>query len=252
MPTTLMALAAGAVAALAASLTLPAAIAQAAVPAVPAPQQSLSVAGYQQFGCLSNGNPTYEEISGTITVPAATDINGTPGISADIYNLGGFPGGVSAGVGVDNSNHQAFYFAYGQWNGQPVTAMSVQPGDKLGVSIDYEGSAQYVVVLYDQTTGQAWSQANPDTNASLGCQTGAYEQSPYPSYDFTTKTTPITFHATTVSWQDQGQPGTSKLLSPPPAGARLFRYTLINTSGATVAVTSKPTDHNNNFTITDK
>jgi hypothetical protein len=45
--------------------------------------------------------------------------------------------------------------------------------------------------------------------------------------------------------------GASKLLGTLPAYAKLHGYTLVTTSGTTVAVTSKPADHNN-FTITDK
>jgi hypothetical protein len=36
-----------------------------------------------------------------------------------------------------------------------------------------------------------------------------------------------------------------------PAHASLNRRTLVTTTGSRVAITSKPTDHNNNFTITD-
>ncbi len=53
-------------------------------------------------------------------------------------------------------------------------------------------------------------------------------------------------------WAEQGQ-GTasvSKLLATPPAHAKLYRYTIMTTSGAAMAVTSKPTGHNNNFTVT--
>ena len=87
----LMTLAAGA-AALATGLALPTTVAQAALAtasSVPKPHQSLYVAGYQQTGCHHQGYPVYVEISGTIKVPAATDINGTPGISYDIYSFGG-------------------------------------------------------------------------------------------------------------------------------------------------------------------
>lgn len=257
MMRTLSTLMAGAAAAtLAVGVALPAAAAQAAVVSaakVPAPYQSLYVAGYQQAGCNNNGYPVYVEIQGTITVPAATDPGGTPGISYDIYSFGGVNSGVNAGVAVDNSDDQAFYFPYGQWNGMPVTApFSVQPGDKLEVTIENEGTSGYLVELFDASNGQEWSQVNPDPNADQ-CQAAAYEVSPYPSYNYTTQTTPVAFDNTRVWWGEQGQ-GTasvSKLLGTPPAYAKLYRFNLVNTSGANVAVTSKPTDSDNNFTVTD-
>jgi hypothetical protein len=254
MRTTLATLAGGAAAALAAAL-LPTAAQAASTQAVtvPAPHPSLYVAGYQQVGCNHNGYPVYIEMSGTITVPTATDPTGTPGISYDIYSYGGLTGGVSGGVAVDNSGDQAFYTAFGEWNGSPVTALSVQPGDKLQVTIENEGSSGYLVEIFDENSGQEWAQENPDSSASE-CQVAAYEQSPYPAYDFTTKTTPVAFDFTRVWWGEQGQgvAKVSKLLGKLPAYAKLHRFNLVNTGGAKVAVTSKPTDSNNNFTITDK
>jgi hypothetical protein len=255
MRTIIAALAAGAATTLAATLALPTAAQAATIraSAVPAPQKSLSVAGYQQVGCNHSGYPVYIEMSGTIKVPTATDPTGTPGISYDIYSLGGLSGGVNGGVAVDNSGGQAFYTAFGEWNGLPVTAFSVQPGDKLEVTIEDEGSSGYLVEIFDDNSGQEWTQVNADSSASE-CQVAAYEESPYPSYDFTTKTTPIAFDFTRVWWGEKGQgvAKVSKLLGKLPAYAKLHRFTLVNTSGATVAVTSKPTDSANNFTITDK
>jgi hypothetical protein len=255
MRTMLAALAAGAAATLAATLALPAA-AQAATTlasAVPAPQKSLYVAGYQQTGCNHNGYPVYIEISGTVKVPTATDPTGTPGISYDLYSFGGLNSGVSGGVAVDNSDDQAFYTAFGEWNGLPVTAFSVQPGDKLQVTIENEGSSGYLVEIFDENSGQEWAQVNPDSSANE-CQAAAYEESPYPSYDFTTKTTPVAFDFTRVWWGEEGQgvAKVSKLLGKLPTYAELYRFNLVNASGATVAATSKPTDSNNNFTVTDK
>jgi hypothetical protein len=252
-------LGAGTAAALAATLIFPAA-AQAATasPAkVPAPTKSLFVAGYEQVGCHDNGYPVYIEISGTITVPTATDINGTPGISSDYYSIGGpaatgTTGPVSGGVSVDNSGGQAFYVAYGEWNGQPVTAFSVQPGDKLEVTIEDEGSSGWLVELFDSRTGQEWTQTNP-SNASE-CEIGAFEGNAYPSYDFLTQTTPVAFDFSRVWWGEEGQgvASVSKLVGKPPAYAKLLRNNMTNSSGTVVAATSKPTDSNNNFTVTDK
>jgi hypothetical protein len=122
MRATLITLAAGAAtAALAPGLTFPAA-AQAATAAVataaagvPAPVKSLFVAGYEQLGCGPNTYPQYTKISGTIVVPTADDVTGTPGISSDVYDLGGINSGVVGGVSVDNSGGQAFYTAFAQW-----------------------------------------------------------------------------------------------------------------------------------------
>jgi Peptidase A4 family len=251
----LITLAAGA-AALATGLAVPATTAQAAAAmtrSAPKPHHSLRVAGYQQTGCHHHGYPVYVEISGTIKVPAATDINGTPGISYDIYSFGGVHSGVNAGVAVDNSGGQAFYTAFGQWNGAPVTAFAVQPGDKLQVTIEDEGSSGYLVEILNESNSQEWAQTNPDSSASR-CQVAAYEESPYPAYNHTTRTSPIAFRFTRVWWGEQGQ-GTasvSKLLGKLPAHAKLSRYTLFSTKGSKVAVTSSPADHSNNFTITDK
>jgi Peptidase A4 family len=259
MRATLATLAAGATAALAASLILPAA-AQAATgsPAkVPAPLKSEIVAGYEQDGCRNNGYPVYVEISGSITVPTATDIDGTPGISSDYYSFGGpagvgTSGPVSGGVAVDNSDDQAFYTAYGEWNGKPVTAFSVQPGDKLEVTIEDEGSAGWQVEIFDETSGLEWTQTNP-SNADP-CVVGAYEENAVPSYDYLTQTTPVAFDAIRVFWGEQGQrvASVSKLLGKLPAHAKLYRFNMTNSSGATIAATSKPTDRHNNFTVTDK
>jgi hypothetical protein len=252
----LITVAAGA-AALATGLALPAGTAQAATaPArsVPQPHHSLRVAGYQQTGCHHQGYPVYVEISGTIKVPAATDINGTPGISYDIYSFGGKNNGVNGGVAVDNSGGQAFYTAFGQWNdGAPITAFAVQPGDKLQVTIEDEGSSGYLVEISDESTGQEAAATNPDASANR-CQVAAYEKSAYPAYDHTTKTSAIAFRFTRVWWGEKGQgkASVSKLLGKLPAHARLNRFTLVSTKGSKVAVTSKPADHNNNFTITDK
>ena len=70
MRTTLAALAAGAAATLAATLALPPAAQAATIraSAVPAPQKSLTVAGYQQVGCNHSGYPVYIEMSGTINI----------------------------------------------------------------------------------------------------------------------------------------------------------------------------------------
>jgi hypothetical protein len=247
---------AAAAAALATGLAGPATIAQAATPAastLPKAQHSLYVAGYQQTGCHYKGYPVYVEISGTIKVPAATDVNGTPGISYDIYSFGGKNIGVDAGVAVDNSGGQAFYTAFGQWNGTPTTAFSVQPGDKLVVTIEDEGSSGYLVEIFNDSTGQEWAATNPDASANR-CQVAAYEKSAYPAYDHTTKTSAIAFRDSQVWWGEKGQgkASTSKLLGKLPAHARLNRYSLVTTKGSVVAVTSKPANQNSNFTITDK
>jgi hypothetical protein len=251
----LIPLAAGA-AALATGLVSPATTAHAAAAATasaPKAHHSLHVAGYQQTGCHSHGYPVYVEISGTIKVPAATDINGTPGISYDIYSFGGAHNGVNGGVAVDNAGGQAFYTAFGQWKGAPVNAFAVQPGDKLEVTIEDEGSAGYLVEIFDEATNQEWAETNPDSSATR-CQVAAYEESPYPSYDYTTKTSAIAFRFSRVWWGERGQgvASVSKLLGKLPAHAKLFRYNLVSTKGSKVAVTSSPADHGNNFTITDK
>jgi hypothetical protein len=124
---TLITLGAGA-AFLAAGLILPAAARAGTVTAAgpPPAQNSYFLAGYEQLGCQNHAYPVYAEIAGTITVPAASYINATPGISSDIYNIGGFPNGVSAGVAVDNSGGHAYYAPFGQWgaSGGQVTARS--------------------------------------------------------------------------------------------------------------------------------
>jgi hypothetical protein len=255
MRRTLITLTTGAAALALAGLALPAA-AQAAVASAanaPASQKSSFVAGYDQVGCLKNAYPQYVEISGTIVVPTATDIDGTPGISSDVYDLGGIDSGVIGGVAVDNSGDQAFYTAYAQWgNGAPASAFSVEPGNKLQVTIENEGSSGWLVEIFDEASGQEWTEVNPDTNASP-CVTGAFEE-PNPSYDHLTQTTPVKFDFTRVWWGEQGQgvATVSKLLGKPPAHADLHRFTLVNSSGTAMAVTSKPTDSSNNFTVTDK
>jgi peptidase A4-like protein len=253
MRTTLMTCAA--VAALAAGLVFPAA-AQAATSGaatVPAPHKSLYVAGYAQAGC--GGGPLYVEITGNIVVPAATDLNGPPGESSDILKMGALGIGVTAGVFVGSDAGQAYYHAFWQAEGTTggTAPFPVSPGDVLEVTIDYEGSSGWLVQINDATTLQTYSQVftGPAVPDSL-CEAAAYEQSPYPHYDVTTQTSPIAFYDLRVRWSDGSGYRTSKLLGTPPAGARLYRYTLINTSETTVAVTSKPTGHNNNFTITDK
>lgn len=260
MRTTLIALAAGAATTLAATLALPAAAQAATVAAagVPAPQKSPFVAGYEQYGCQQSGYPVYVQIQGTITVPTATDVTGTPGISSDYYAVGGIAAAgstlpVSAGVSVDNSGGQAFYVAYGEWNGMPVTAFSVQPGNKLEVTIEDEGASGWLVELFDAATGQEWAQTNPGGNSDQ-CVARAFEGNAYPSYDHLTQTTPVAFGHTRVWWGEQGQPvaKVSKLLGTRPAYAKFYRYTLVNSNGTVAAVTSKPTDRNNNFTITDR
>jgi hypothetical protein len=250
-----IACAAGA-AALATGLVLPAASAQAATASalrVPKPAKSLSVAGYRQTGCHHRGYPVYVEIIGTIKVPAATNVNGTPGISYDIYSFGGVKTGVNGGVAVDNSGGQAFYTAFGQWNGAPTTAFSVQPGDKLQITIQDKGASGYLVEIFDEQSGQEWTQTSPDSSASR-CKLGAFEESPYPAYDHTTKTSQIDFRYSRVFWGERGQgkASVSKLLGKLPAHAKLNRYNLINTKRSAVADTSKPADHHNNFKITDK
>lgn len=68
------------------------------------------------------------------------------------------------------------------------------------------------------------------------------------------RTSPIAFRFSRVWWGERGQ-GTasvSKLLRKLPVQAKLYRYNLVSTKGSRVAITSSPTDRNNNFTITDK
>jgi hypothetical protein len=243
-------------AALAIGFTLPASLAQAATgrgQSVPKAQKSRSFAGYQQTGCHQNGFPVYVEMIGTIKVPAATDVNGTPGISYDIYSFGGPANGVAGGVAVDNSGGQAFYTAFGRWHGTPTTAFSVQPGDKLQVTIEDKGSSGYLVEIFDAATDQEWAQTNPDSSATQ-CKVAAYEESPYPAYDHTTKTSQIAFRAIRVFWGERGQgkASVSKLLGKLPAHAKLNRYNLVNTHGSAVADASNPADQGNNFTITDR
>jgi hypothetical protein len=256
MRTTLMTRAAVAAAALTAGLVFPAA-AQAATSGaatVPAPMKSLYVAGYRQLGC--NGGPLYVEITGNIVVPAATNLNGPPGESSDILNIGSIGSGVTAGVFVGSDAGQAYYHAF--WSVVGTTTGGTAPfpvsaGDVLEVTIAYLGSSGWQVVIDDASTQQNYSQtfAGPPVPASF-CQAGAYEQSPYPHYDVTTQTSPIAFYDLRVRWSGPTGYRTTKLLGTLPGHAKLHRYNLINTSQATVAVAGKPTGSNNNFTITDK
>jgi hypothetical protein len=251
MRRTLMTLAVGA-AAVAAGAIFPAAAQAATVSVVPAPAGSLFVAGYEQLGCHHNAYPQYTAVRGEIVVPVATAIHGAAGLSYDVYSIGGINSGVVGGVEVANANGQAYYTAYAQWGfGAQVTAFSVNPGDKLIVTIVDQGSTGWTVEIEDG--GQEFFQTNPDTNASP-CVAGAYEQNDYPTYDHLTQTTPVAFDFSQVGWVMQGQPisTTSKLLAAPPAYARLSRYNMVDSGGAVVAATSKPADSNNNFTITDK
>jgi Peptidase A4 family len=259
MRTTLTTLMAGTAAALAAGLALPTAAAQAATATaqaataaakVPAPQKNTFYAGYQQLGCQHNAYPEYIEISGTIVVPTVKNPSGTPGISSDVYDLGGSEG-VLGGVSVNNANDQAYYTAFAQWgDGAPVSApFAVNPGDQLEVTIENEGSSGYMVEIEDG--GQEWTEWNPDTDASP-CAVGAFVE-PNQTYDHVTQTTPVAFDYTTLWWGEQGQgvASVSKLLATPPKYAKLYRYTLVNSSsGQKMAVTSKPIDKYN-FTVTD-
>jgi hypothetical protein len=254
MRTTLMTLGAG-TAVLAAGLILPAAADAATITTAgpPAPQNSYFLAGYEQLGCQNQARPVYSEIAGTITVPVATYINGTPGISADIYNIGGTTTGVSAGVAVDNSGGHAFYAPFGQWGnsgGQVTAPFSAQPGDKLEVTIEDEGASGWMVEILDERSGQEWTRFSPDAS-DQPCQAGAYVESDSPAYDFLTQTSPVAFDFTRVWWEEQNLAGVSNLLGTPPSGATLFRYNLINNSTTVVAATSKPADADNNFTVTD-
>jgi hypothetical protein len=127
---------------------------------------------------------------------------------------------------------------------------SAQPGDKLDVTIENEGSTGWLVEIFDEHSGQEWTRFSPDAD-DQPCQAGAYEESASPVYDFLTQTTPVAFDFTRVWWAEQNLAGVSKLLGTPPPAATLFRYNLINNSNTVVAATSKPTDDDNNFTVTD-
>jgi len=255
MRSIVIALRAGAAAALAAALILPAAAQADAVTAAgastpPAPQNSHLLAGYEQLGCQNHAYPVYNQIVGTITVPAATYINGTPGISADVYNIGDPIDGVSAGVAVDNSGGQAFYFPFGQWgtSGGSITApFSAQPGDKLVVVIQNDGSSGWGVLIIDEQSNKHWGAVRPDPGMRP-CDAGAFEET---TYHFLTQTTPVAFDHTIVYWEEQNRTGFGKLLATPPGGATLLRYNFVNSSNTVVASTSKPTDNNYNFTVTD-
>jgi Peptidase A4 family len=235
-------------------LTLPAGARAAAgrAASVPAPAKSLFVAGYEQLGCVPNAYQQYTKISGTIVVPTADDMTGPAGSSFDVYDLGGIGSGVVAGVSVDNAGGQAFYTAFAQWGyGAPVSFMPVQPGETVQVTIQNQGAPGYLVDI--TAAGETGFQTTPDTNASP-CVAGAFEQSDYPTYDHLTQTTPVAFDHIRVWWAQQGQPAATKtkLLGTPPAHATLYRYSLVNSAGTVIAAASKPTDHDNNFTITDK
>ena len=131
----------------------------------------------------------------------------------------------------------------------------VQVGNKLQVEIQSEGSGNWQVEIIDETTNQEWSQTNPDSSMPKNaCTAGAFESSSYPSYDVLTKTKPVTFSFSRVLWGQKGQrkASVSKLLGKLPAHAKLARYTLVNTHGDAMAITYKPRDNDNNFTIADR
>jgi hypothetical protein len=254
------------------TLALPAGAASAATvnaatthkPKVPKATKTHYGAGYAQVGCGRKGYPRYVQILGDITVPTTTDAGGTPGNSTDYYTLGpyrktgrGLFHGVAAGVAVLTDADQSFIYAYGQWAGLPIVRASfpVEAGDKLQVEIADQGSGNWRVEITDETTDQQWLQTNPDSSMPTdACAAGAYESSSYPVYDVLTKTTPITFRYIRLLWGEKGQgvASVSKMLGKPPAHARLVRYSLVNPAGHTRAVTSRPKDHDNNFTVTDK
>jgi hypothetical protein len=129
--------------------------------------------------------------------------------------------------------------------------MPVQPGEQVRVTITNQGAPGYLVDI--TAAGQTAFNTSPDTNASP-CVAGAVEQSDFPTYDHLTQTTPVAFHASRVWWAQEGQPTATetKLLSTPPAHAKLYRYNLVNTGGTVIAAASTPTDSNKNFTVTDK
>jgi len=230
---------------------------------LPKPGNSRYVAGYAQVGCGRKGYPQYVQILGDITVPKATDAGGTPGNATDYYTLrpgrnpNGASTGVAAGVAVLTDAGNSFIYAYGLWHGLPLVRASfpVQTGDKLEVEIQNEGSGNWRVEITDETTGQEWTQTNPDGSMSQNaCTAGAFVSTSYPSYDVLTKTTPVTFSFSRVLWGQKGQrkASVSKLLGKLPAHAKLARYTLVNTHGHAMAITYKPRDNDNNFTIADK
>jgi hypothetical protein len=259
-----LAILAGGTAAL--TLALPVSVAYARpVTAVKVPKAGNSryVVGYAQVGCGRKGYPQYVQILGDITVPKATDADGTPGNSTDYYTLrpgrnpNGASTGVAAGVAVLTDAGTSFIYAYGLWHGLPIARASfpVQSGDKLQVEIQNEGSGNWRVEITDETTDQQWSQTNPDASMPKNaCTAGAFESSSYPAYDVLTKTKPVTFSFSRVLWGQKGQrvASVSKLLGKLPAHAKLVRYNLVNTHGHIIAATSKPKDHDNNFTVTDK
>jgi hypothetical protein len=230
---------------------------------VPKPGNSRYVAGYAQVGCGRKGYPQYVQILGDITVPKATDAGGTPGNSTDYYTLrpgrnpNGASTGVAAGVAVLTDAGSSFIYAYGLWHGLPIVRASfpVQSGDKLQVEIQNEGSGNWRVAITDETTNQEWSQTNPDASMPKNaCTAGAFESTSYPSYDVLTKTKPVTFSFSRVLWGQKGQrkASVSKLLGKLPAHSKLLRYTLVNTHGHAMAITYKPSDNDNNFTIADR
>jgi hypothetical protein len=260
---------AGGAAALTLALPISAASASRAAPAAahiataPKASNSRYVAGYAQVGCGRKGYPQYVQILGDITVPKTTDADGTPGNATDYYalrpgrNPSGASRGVSAGVAVLTDAGNSYFYAYGLWYGLPIVRASfpVQPGDKLQVEIENEGSGNWRVEITDETTDQQWVQTNPDGSMPKNaCTAGAFESSSFPVYDVLTKTKPATFSFSRLLWGQKGQgvASVSKLLGSPPAHAKLVRYSLVNTGGHALAVTSKPKDRNNNFTVTDK
>lgn len=253
MRRTLVTLTAGA-AVLAAGLILSAAAQAATVPAVravvtvPAPQNSHLLAGYLQQGCQSGAYPVYNQIIGTITVPEADYVNGAPGISADVYNIGDPADGVSAGVAVDNSDGQAFYSPFAQWgtSAEGTAPWPAKPGDKLTVVIQNDGASGWGVIIIDQQSGKNWGEVNPDSMQP--CEAGAFEET---TYHFLTQTTPVAFDHSIVYWTEPNQTGYGKLLGTPPAGAALLRYNFVNSSNTAVAVPSNPADSNYDFTVTD-
>jgi Peptidase A4 family len=257
---------AGGTAALTLALPVPAAYASPATAhkvTVPKAGNSRYVAGYAQVGCGSKGYPQYVQILGNITVPKATDADGTPGNSSDYYtarpgrNPNSASKGVAAGVAVLTDAGKSYIYAYGQWYGLPIARASfpVQSGNKLQVEIQNEGSGNWRVDITDETTDQQWSQTNPDSSMPKNaCAAGAFESSSYPVYDVLTKTKPVTFGFIRVLWGQKGQrvASVSKLLGKLPAHAKLVRYNLVNTHSHIIAGTSKPADNDNNFTVTDK
>lgn len=220
--------------------------------AVPTAHNSGLLAGYIQEGCTNGAYPRYNQIIGTITVPDATYLNGTPGISDDFYNIGDPEYGVSGGVSINNAGGEAFYYPTAQWGTStgPITASApwqAQPGDKLTVVVQSDGSSGWTVLILDATNGKNWGEDNPDPTMNR-CWAGAYEET---NYRFLTQTTPVAFNHSIAYWQEPDSSGYGKLLGTPPAGATLVRYNLVNGDKTLTAVTSRPTASNYDFTVTD-